>query len=451
MAKKTAALLRISAIMKKKVEKLILSWLLIATKLQLKKNNPTIIGVTGSAGKTSAVKAINEVLKTKYSVKSTLTGNSETGIPFEILDIPIRNWSGLGWLVVLKLSLWRLISHWPKYELLVVEMGIDSDQEPKNMEYLLKIIQPQMGVFLNVNNVHGLNLSGSDTIKAITAEKGKLLLSLPKNGLAIYSQDHESIVDLVKSIDVKKLAFSIAQPADMQLLKYRVSLKGTEFVFISSGKQYTLKIEKQLLLKESFGGLATALLLGQKLGIEIEQGIKTLEKNFELLPGRSTLIKGINSSMIIDSSYNSSFEPTAAALRMLGEVSVRGQKIAVLGDMREIGKQEKADHEELAKIAAKNADEIILVGPLTAKYTLPQLKKLKFAKTKTHSFTTAYEALETVKKLVGQHDLILVKGSQNTIFLEIIVKEIMEHPEQASKILCRQSKYWNKQRQHLLD
>jgi len=435
--------------MKKKAEKIILSWLLLATRLQLKKNTPTIIGVTGSAGKTSAVKAIGEVLKTKHLTKSTLTGNSETGIPFEILNIPIKNWSKLGWLSVLMISLWRLITDWPKYKILIVEMGIDSDQAPKNMSYLLKIIQPTIGVFLNVNHVHGQNFSGSNTIKAITAEKGKLLLSLPKDGLAIYSKDHPSILDLSKNITAKKINFSINQPANMQLLKYRVGLAGTEFVFINSGKQHSLNIKNQLLLKESFGGFAVALILGQYLGVSIEQGIKSLEKNFKLLPGRSTLVKGINDSIIIDSSYNSSFEPAAAALRMLNQISIRGKKIAILGDMREIGNQEKTDHEKLAEVAAKNADEIVLIGPIVTKYSLPKLKKLRFAKTKTHSFNTAYEALETVKKLVKSHDLILIKGSQNTIFLEIIVKEIMAQPEQAAKLLCRQSRYWNKQRQSL--
>ena len=432
--------------MKKQAEKFILTWLRLAAILQLKKNNPLIIGVTGSAGKTSTVRALDEVLKTKYLVKSTLTGNSETGIPLEVLNIPIKNWVGLGWLSVIPLSLWRIITHWPKYELLVVEMGIDSDQPPKNMEYLLRIVRPTIGVFLNVNNVHGQNFSGSDTIRAITTEKGKLLISLPPDGLAIYSKDHPSILNLSEKIVAKKLNFSINQSANTQLLKHRVSLKGTEFVFLNSGKQFSLNIKGQLLFKESFGGFAAALMIGQSLGVSLEQGIKSLEENFYLLPGRSTLIEGINNSIIIDSSYNSSLEPTSAALRMLNQVSIRGKKIAVLGDMREIGKQEKVDHKKLAEVAAKNANEIILVGPLTAKHTLPKLKKLKFAKTKLHSFITAREAIETMKKVIKPHDLILIKGSQNTIFLEIIVKAIMAYPEQAKRLLCRQNKYWDKQR-----
>ncbi|MFH1959597.1 MAG: Mur ligase family protein [Patescibacteria group bacterium] len=436
--------------MKKQAEKYILMWLRLIARLQIKKNKPTIIGVTGSAGKTSTVKAIGEVLKTKHSVKCTLKGNSETGIPLELLGIPIKNYTGLRWIGVILLSIWQVIFYWPKYELLIVEMGIDSDQIPKNMTYLLKIIKPMVGIFLNVNNVHGANFSGKDTIKAITTEKGKLLSSLPENGLAIFSADHPSIVNLEKNIRAKKKKFSINQHSDMQLLKYDVSLNGTKFIFLAGGKQFVLNLANQVHFKEAFGGFASALLAGEYFGVNIEDGVNALEKRFKLLPGRMTVLEGINNSVILDSSYNSSLEPTSATLRMLNKISARGKKIAILGDMREIGKQEKQDHEKLAEVVAKNADEVILVGPLTAKYILPKLKKLKFAKTKIHSFITSYEALGTVKKIIEPHDLILVKGSQNTIFLEIIVKAIMAHPEQASKILCRQTRYWERQRKQLI-
>lgn len=433
--------------MKKILAQLTLDWLRIATKLQLLKNKPLIVGVTGSAGKTTTVRAIDCVLKmSKYTTKTTLKGNSETGLPLEILDIPIKNRTQLGWIKVLFLSLWRLFTYWPNDKILVAEMGIDSDKSPKNMEYLLRILQPRVGIFLNVNHVHGENFSKKDTLKAITQEKGKLLTSLPQNGLAIYSLDFPTILSLKKDIRAQQKTFSLKKKANAQLLKYSVNLKGTEFVFLLDGQQYTLKIKNKLLFKESFGGLATALLVGQYFQMNIQESINALESNLQLLPGRSSLIKGINNSIIIDSSYNSSLEPSRAALHMLDQVTIRGKKIVILGDMREIGKEEKKDHQELARVAAKSADEIFLIGPLTKKYMLPKLKKLKFAKTKTHSFTTAHEAIKAVKKTIKPHDLILVKGSQNTIFLEIIVKEIMAHPEKARELLCRQSRYWEKQR-----
>ena len=435
--------------MKKKFQHLILHWLLWTAKLQLKKNKPLIIGVTGSAGKTSTVQAINSVIKTKFRVKSTHTGNSETGIPFEILDIPVKNWSSLGWIYVILLSFWRLFTNWKKYDVLVVEMGIDSERAPKNMSYLLTILQPKIGVFLNVNHVHGQNFNGKDTLFAITQEKGKLLLSLPTDGLAIFSKDHPTIVDLTPKIKAKQATFSIQQSAQIQLLKHQVSLKGTEFVFLDNGKQFKLNFNDQLLFKKSFSSFATTLLIAKELGINSEVAIKALEVNFKPLAGRSRVIAGINDSVLIDSSYNSSLEPTLASLEMLKAINIRGKKIAILGDMREIGKKEKRDHEELAIKAAKTADHIILIGPLTQKYTLPKLRKLKFPETKIHAFINAYQAIDAVKKLIKPRDLVLIKGSQNTIFLEIIVEEIMAEPSQASELLCRRSKYWEKQRAQL--
>lgn len=428
----------------------LLAWLKLAAQLQVRKNQPTIIGVTGSAGKTSAVGAIGDVLTTQYQVETTAKGNSETGIPFELLNIPVKNYVGWQWLWVSVLSIWKLITYWLKYELLIVEMGIDSDQPPKNMTYLLEMIQPQVGIMLNVNSVHGQNFAGTDTTQAIADEKGKLLTSLPQDGLAVYSQDHPQIQQVTASILAPQKTFSIKKSADCQLLEHEVSLSGTKFVFLLDGQQHILQFKNQAHFVEAFGDFASALLVGQHFGIKTIDAIFALEKNFQLLPGRMSFLKGIRDSVILDSSYNSSLEPTSAALQMLNQVSVRGKKIAILGDMREIGSQEKHDHQQLAKTAVETVDTLIWVGPLTKKYVRPELKKLKF-EGKAYFFDTAYQAANQAVKLIEPHDLILVKGSQNTIFLEIVVKAIMAQPANAADLLCRQTKYWHQQRQKLIN
>lgn len=435
--------------MKQQLQTLVLKWLKLATQIQLLKNKPTVIGVTGSAGKSSAVKAIGLVLATKHHVKYTTKGNSETGIPLEILDIPVKNYSQLGWLKVCFQALWSLLFNWVKYDLLVLEMGIDSDQAPKNMGYLLDMVQPQVGVFLNVNNVHGQNFKGRNTLKAIAQEKGKLLQSLPQDGLAVYSKDHDEIVTLAKKLKTNKKTFSLNQKANYQLLRFNADLEKTEYIFLAEGRHQVLRFRKQLHLKEAFGSFAAALMIGQHFSVNLDAAIQALEENYHLLPGRMSLIPGINQSFIIDSSYNSSLEPTTAALELLDQIPARGKKIAILGDMREIGQKEKSDHEELAQVAAKLAKEIILVGPLTKKYMLPILKKKRFAKTRLHWFENAYQAIPTAQKIIDKHDLVLVKGSQNTIFLEIIVKAIMAEPAKAKQLLCRQTSYWELQRKKL--
>lgn len=419
-------------------------------RMQLAKNKPLVIGVTGSAGKTSTVSAIAQVLATKHRIKYTHKGNSETGIPFEILDIPVESYNGLDWLFVCLLAMSRIITHWPKYDLFVAEMGIDSDKSPKNMEYLLTILQPTIGVLLNVNAVHGQNFSGEDTLAAITNEKGKLLTSLPTNGLAVYSADHSQIMALKEKIVAEQKVFSITnKSADIQLVDHVVDTTGTKFIFEYQNKPHMLHFKNYYLFKEAFGTFAAALLIGKHFEVSIEEGVAVLESTYHLPPGRMSVIEGINDSTILDSSYNSSPEPTIAALKLLKTIPTSGKRIAVLGDMREIGKLEKESHEDVAEVARTSADTIVLVGPLMKKYAQPYLIDKGFDKEKLHSFTTAYEAIDTLKSIIDNNDLILVKGSQNTIFLEIVVKAIMKYPERATEILCRQSTYWEKQRQKL--
>lgn len=435
--------------MKKYLETVFLHSLRGLAKLQLLKNCHIIVGVTGSAGKTSTVMAIAQVLSTRYQVKQTHKGNSETGLPLEILSLPIKDYVGIGWVLLLLKGLRQLLFNWEKYRILVIEMGVDSDTPPKNMGYLLSIVRPQIGVFLNVGTVHGANFAGKDTKRAIAQEKGKLLTSLPHNGLAVISQDHPEIVELTPKITAPIVTFSTMTKATIQLDRYAVGLSGTNYSFTVKGQQYQLHFAQQCHFKAAFGGFAAAILIGQHLDVPVAVGIEALQRSFNLLPGRLTILEGINQSTILDSSYNSSLEPAREALHMLKQIKATGKRIAVLGDMREIGQAERADHEALAVAAADVADTIILVGPLTRQYTLPKLKQLG-VKQHIYSFITAHEAVQTVIDLVKADDLILVKGSQNTIFLEIIVKTLMKHPEQAEKLLCRQTPYWEKQRQKLL-
>jgi UDP-N-acetylmuramoyl-tripeptide--D-alanyl-D-alanine ligase len=419
-----------------------LNFLRVLAQLQLKKNNPLIVGITGSAGKSSCTKIVASVLEKKYKVKYTKKGNSETGIPFEILNIPVMNFSFGEWLMTVPAGIGTLVFDWRKYEVLVVEMGIDSDLDPKNMSTLLKIISPEIGVLLNANSVHLANFVGGETTQAIADEKAKLLFSLPKNGLAILNHDQKEFKDFDKKISSEIKTFSLNAGADINLTGHKTTLSGSTFKFNFKKKQFTINFENKLIFKEFFGSLATAILVGDFLGIEVNQIIKTLESRFEILPGRGKIFQGINDSTLIDSSYNSSLKPTGASLKMLKQVAgPKNRTVAILGDMRELGERAGDDHRGLEKIALKNADLIIGIGPLTKKY---------FKSKKILKFENAYQALEEIKEIIKANDLVLIKGSQNTILLEIIVEELLKNKSDV-KNLCRRSQYWNEQRALIKD
>lgn len=366
--------------MKKKLSLFVLYYLRFWAKLKISKIKPIIIGVTGSAGKTSCVAAIEAILKSKYTVKTTGGANSESGIPLSILDLKMTDYSFFDWLRVLILAPVQAFStlHSP-FSILVCEMGIDELTPPKNMDYLLSIVQPKIGVFLNVYPVHTQQMQ---SVENIFAEKSKLIKSLPSDGTAIINSNYE--------IETKA---------------------------------------KVIKFKDDGTPIPPALAVGKIFGIN-------KMPKFELPAGRGNIFEGINNSKIIDSSYNSSPIPTKNALEKLAKEP--GHKIAVLGDMRELGDLAEQEHIKLADVAKKSADVVITVGPLWQKYA-------KFE----HQFDNFYQAGKFLQTFIKKGDVILFKGSQNTIFLEGAVEMILADKSDISK-LCRRGKFWEKQRQKIL-
>jgi UDP-N-acetylmuramoyl-tripeptide--D-alanyl-D-alanine ligase len=178
----------------------------------------------------------------------------------------------------------------------------------------------------------------------------------------------------------------------------------------------------------SFGA---ALSLARIFNINYNEAVKNLQTKFTLPPSRSSILDGIKNTTIIDSSYNSSPIACNELLKFL--TTFKTKKIAILGDMRELGDSSQKEHQKIYDLAVKSADLIISVGPETKKY---------FGN-KSHKFTYWWQAAKFLKDEIKGGETILVKGSQNTIFLEELVKSILKNPKDSKK-LCRQSPYWLK-------
>jgi UDP-N-acetylmuramoyl-tripeptide--D-alanyl-D-alanine ligase len=190
---------------------------------------------------------------------------------------------------------------------------------------------------------------------------------------------------------------------------------------------------------------AAALSVAVSLKINIKEAAKNLQQNFKLPPGRATLIKGLNNSYILDSSYNASTQPVIDALKLIDRVSP-GRKLALLGDLRELGQETKLEHEKVARAVAETCDRVVLVGPAMKKYVLPILKQAEIT---VNWVQTADDAAEMLKQELKPSDMLLVKSSQNTLLLEIAVEKLMAEPEKAEKLLCRRGEYWDKRRAEL--
>jgi len=426
--------------MKQIFGRIILEYLRIFAKIKLRRIHPKIIGVTGSVGKTSAIHGLHTVISKKYKTKTTWKGNSESGIPLEILNIKLKDFSFMSWIRACIVAPMKAFDD-ESYEVLIVEMGVDAPTEPKNMEYLLKIISPDIGIILNVSAVHTAAFNGN--VEAIAKEKGLLATRMDVSKTAIVNGDEHLLQDIQKDIQAEILLFGRGKNAVLRFTGYSLNKFTTRFTFEAEGKPYALKFIDQLFFEE-YGYIFSAILLGAwKLDISFADAIHTLEKEYRLPSGRLSIIKGEKHSTIIDSSYNASPAAVAAVLNLIKNVHVSGKKIVVLGDMRELGILEEEKHKEIGVFATQSGEYIILVGPNMKRYALPAILATGFPKDHVFSFDTAKDVGQfIIKNILKRNDLIVVKGSQNTIFLETVVYDLMKEKGKAHELLCRQSQYW---------
>jgi UDP-N-acetylmuramoyl-tripeptide--D-alanyl-D-alanine ligase len=431
--------------MKKLFSRFILYYLRCFAKLKLKIIKPKIIGVTGSIGKTSAIHALHTIISPFYKTKTTFSGNSESGIPLDILNIDLKDYSASSWLKALVLAPFRVFNN-EKYEILIAEMGVDSPDEPKNMSYLLKIIKPDIGVILNVAPVHTEQFGGN--IETIAKEKGLLVTTMDKNNIAIINSDDTLLMKLKDKIKAQLKTFGSGSQNTLQIGKYSLNGFNSRFEFIVDGKTFVLEFKNQIFFEEYASIFAASILTASAIDISIKDAISYLEKKYQLPAGRLSIIPGVKNSTLIDSSYNASPKTVVAALSLLQNLKCSGKKIVVLGDMRELGKLAASSHKEIGNFALKSADYIILVGELMKKYAMLVIIESGFPKTKLFHFNKSKGVGDFIAdKLLGNDDLILVKGSQNTIFLEQVVYELMKEKKHASELLCRQSDYWDRVRE----
>jgi len=448
---------------KRVVIAIFLAYLRLAARIQLFKIKPKIVALTGSQGKTSLLNAVFSVLSLKYRVKKSIKANSETGIPLDLLDLHPANYSLIEWIKLAFLVPTRLLTNWKKYDVYLVELGIDDPYPPKNMEYLLGFIKPEIAIFLNVALVHTQQFSKlipkskqfetrkdreNFLLSSIAQEKGKIITFLGEDKTAIVNQDDLWVWKMTKKTRAKLISFgkNKSQENGIRIKSASVACSNLATAFSFEYRKHTYQINLPFLVPEHYAStLAAALAAGLAMGVGLTEACQALEEKFVLPPGRMTLFKGINNSLLIDSSYNASKKPTLDALELLTKVPAKA-KIVVLGDMRELGIMAEQEHRQVAENILKVADQVVLIGPLTKEYVLPMIEGQKPVKW----FENSWLAGKYLKKNLKKDSVVLIKGSQNMIFTEIITQALLKNKKDRRK-LCRRGRYWEKQRANLID
>ncbi len=434
--------------MKKIFTKFILFYIKFFASIQLKKIKPIIIGVGGASGKSSTSSLIYEILSTKYRVKEGKGKNSETGIPLNILDIKVDNYSSKFWLTVLFKAPLSFLTNFKKYDIFVAELGIDSPLPPKNMSYLLSFIQPKIALLTNISIEHSFNFDSlvksenekerkKEILDLISKEESLLLKSVDESGRTFINLDNTLIK---KNLPLKSKVITVSmkdKSADFYISK--IINNENEFIinFIFLKENYTLKINTPLPDHYAYSFIF-AIANAFYFEINIRDSIKILEEKFSLPPGRFTKFQGIKNTLVFDSSYNSSPEALAGSLDLIKEVAGKRRKVGILGDMRELGSISKIEHEQIAKKIIKDLDMAILIGENMRDFVVPILTEANFD----FIFYDNFAALK--KNLIDNiknRDIILVKASQNSLFLERAVELLLENKKDIA-MLARREKYW---------
>lgn len=394
---------------------------------------PRIVGITGSVGKSSTKEAIATVLEARYRVrKSKKSYNSELGLALAVLGLETAWHSAWGWIRNIATGFKELISD-DAPNMLVLEMGVD---RPRDMDILLGIVRPDVAVVTAIGEipVHVEFFSGAEEV---AREKSKIIRALSSQGYAILNADDDAVWSMKEKTTAHVLSYGFGAGASMVASNYKISPEGISFKVDYEGASVPVRLPGVYGKHHVYPALA-ALLVGSLYSMNLIEMAEALFR-YQSPPGRLKRIDGIKESMILDDSYNASPLAMYAALDVLLELPAT-RKIAVIGDMLELGRHTILAHQAVGERVAKIADFVIAVGP-RSKFAADEAVAHGMNKENVKNFSTSAEATEHIKSIIQSGDLILVKGSQG-MRMELIVEEIMAHPEDASKLLCRQDEFW---------
>ncbi|MDD5590237.1 MAG: UDP-N-acetylmuramoyl-tripeptide--D-alanyl-D-alanine ligase [Candidatus Portnoybacteria bacterium] len=425
--------------MKKFVE-LILKTL--ASKI-LKKYKPFIVGVTGSMGKTSTREAIAAVLESKYEIRQNFKNyNNEIGVPLTILGLESGGRSIFKWLWIFIKGSKILFFKIPYPEVLVLEMGAD---RPGDIKYLTSFVNCDIGVITGIGDIPA-HVEFFSTPVQLAREKSRLIDYLEEKDRAVLNFDDARVKKLTGKTRAEILSYGFSEDAKIRAFAFGTDIgfspetSGINFQVEFGGKTFSVKKEGILGRHQVYPMLA-AMAVGLAMEMNIIETIGGL-KRYRAPKGRLNLIKGIKTTWILDDTYNSSPAAAFEALKTLAEFDGR-RKIAVLGDMLELGEFTEEAHKSIGKEIRNYADIFFAVGD-RMKFAALEAAKSGMAQNNILWFETADAARMPLQHTIQKGDVILVKGSQS-MRMERIVEEIMAEPDRAAELLVRQEREWKEQ------
>jgi len=417
---------------------IIIKILNILSKKILAKYKPVVIGITGSIGKSSAKKAIYEVLKNKQKVVcSKNCHRTDVGIPLAIIGVESGGKSIGKWIKIIFSAVKMIIKKTEYPDVLILEMGVD---RPYDMEKMLKIVKPDIGILTGIGKFPP-HLKYFKNAKHIAKEKSMLIRSLRKRNVAILNYDDEVVKNLIENTRAKIITYGFGDSAVIKAeeiflgdrkWKIKSGLIGMSFKISYQGTTIPFRLPFSLGRGHIYAALS-AVSVGIHFGYNLVE-ISEILSNYKPLSGRMNLIKGINNSLIINDTFNSNPASAMSALETLKKLDAV-RRLAVLGDMLELGEYCETGHREIGKFVVRSADLLFTYGE-GGRIIFEQAKKSGMKENQVFHFDDVNDLIKLLKNTIKSTDAILVKGSR-AMRMENIVKEIIAEQGKAEELLVK--------------
>lgn len=410
--------------LKKKLYLSVANYFKFWSNISLKRWNPRIVIVTGSAGKTTMLNLIESQLgaKAHYSHNA----NSAFGIAFDILGMRGITGSKLHWISLFLQTPFRAFVYSRKEKFYIVEAD---GERPHEAEWIAKWLRPEVSVWVTLGRSHAVfyeqevaagNFANVDD--AIAHEFSTIPANTRK--LVIIDGNNEKMLETTKNIEAKVV--SVKKDA---LKSYEVYPDKAIFEFAKHKFVFHDPMPRDVTIQ---------LVMLEKLMKYLNEPINYDLSDFHMPPARSNYLEGKKGIKIIDSSYNAHIISMTTVLDMV-KVLHAPHKWLVIGDIIDQGRLEGEEHEKLAQLLLDTkVENIVLIGRRTKKYTYPLLKN----ETKVQSFDRPQQALKYLEKNLTGKETVIFKGSQ---YLEWIVEKLLAHPEDVSN-LARQDEAHRRRR-----
>lgn len=339
----------------------------------------TLVGVTGSAGKTTTKEMIATLAESeKRTWKSWGNFNNHIGFPLCLANTPEGT------------------------DVVVSEMGMSAKGE---IEFLAKLAHPNVGVYTTIRPVH---LEFFESIDGIAAAKRELLENLAPGGTVVLNADDPKVMEISREFEGPRATYSIAEPADYRATEIRErGLLGTAFRVEAEGSAHELELSMPGLhnLENLMAAIATARVLGVGWS-----GIARAVADVKPAYHRGIVIAW-RGATIYDDTYNSNPWALARTLDLLSGAGCEGRRIAVVGDMLELGPDEKTFHFEAGRTMPKGIDIVVGVGR-RSKFILDGARTAGFAPGSLFHFDDALAAARWLRETIRPGDLVMLKASR---------------------------------------